>query len=83
MTGRKIIVDTYGGVGSHVAVVFQVKIPQKLIVQVVIWQDMSRKYCRVGLAEKAEIQVAYAIGVPEPLAVTVNSFNTGKIDDEN
>ena len=83
LTGRKIIVDTYGGVGSHGGGCFSGKDPTKV--------DRSGSYMAryvaknivaSGLAEKAEIQVAYAIGVPEPLAVTVNSFNTGKIDDE-
>lgn len=83
LTGRKIIVDTYGGVGSHGGGCFSGKDPTKV--------DRSGSYMAryvaknivaSGLAKKAEIQVSYAIGVPEPLAVTVNTFGTGKVDDE-
>jgi len=83
LTGRKIIVDTYGGVGSHGGGAFSGKDPSKV--------DRSAAYmCRyiaknivaAGLAEKCEIQVAYAIGVAEPLSVNVDTYGTGKIKDD-
>ncbi len=84
LTGRKIIVDTYGGVGSHGGGAFSGKDPTKV--------DRSAAYmCRyiaknivaAGLAEKCEIQVAYAIGVAEPLSVNITSYGTGKIADSD
>ena len=83
LTGRKIIVDTYGGVGCHGGGAFSGKDPSKV--------DRSAAYkCRylaknivaAGLASKCEVQVAYAIGVARPLSINVDTFNTGKIDDE-
>ncbi len=83
VTGRKIIVDTYGGVGSHGGGAFSGKDPSKV--------DRSASYmCRyiaknlvaAGLAEKCEIQLAYAIGVPEPVSVLVNTKGTGKVRSE-
>ena len=82
LTGRKIIVDTYGGVGSHGGGAFSGKDPSKV--------DRSAAYfCRyvaknivaAGLAEKCEIQVAYAIGVAEPLSINVDTYGTGKVED--
>jgi len=83
LTGRKIIVDTYGGVGSHGGGCFSGKDPSKV--------DRSGSYMAryvaknivaAGLAEKCEIQIAYAIGVAQPVSVMVNTFETGKIPDE-
>lgn len=83
LTGRKIIVDTYGGHGSHGGGCFSGKDPSKV--------DRSASYmCRyiaknivgAGLAEKCEVQLAYAIGVAEPVSVYVNAFGTGKIEHE-
>jgi S-adenosylmethionine synthetase len=83
LTGRKIIVDTYGGVGSHGGGCFSGKDPSKV--------DRSASYaCRhvaknvvaAGLATKCEIQVAYAIGVAHPVSVTIDTFGTGQISDE-
>ena len=83
MTGRKIIVDTYGGVGSHGGGAFSGKDPSKV--------DRSAAYmCRyiaknivaAGLADKCEIQVAYAIGVAEPLSINVDTYGTGKLRNE-
>ncbi|HEX9664565.1 MAG TPA: methionine adenosyltransferase [Patescibacteria group bacterium] len=83
LTGRKIIVDTYGGVGSHGGGCFSGKDPTKV--------DRSGSYAArwvaknivaAGLADKCEIQLAYVIGIPEPLSVNVNSFGTGRIADE-
>ncbi len=80
LTGRKIIVDTYGGVGSHGGGAFSGKDPSKV--------DRSAAYfCRyiaknlvaAGLADKCEIQVAYAIGVAQPLSINVDTYGTGKL----
>jgi len=82
LTGRKIIVDTYGGMGRHGGGAFSGKDPSKV--------DRSAAYmCRwvaknivaAGLAERAEIQVAYAIGHPHPVSVNVNTFGTGTVDE--
>jgi len=82
VTGRKIIVDTYGGVGSHGGGAFSGKDPSKV--------DRSASYAArwvaknlvaSGLAREAEIQVAYAIGVDRPVSVMVNSFGTGSVSD--
>jgi len=83
LTGRKIIVDTYGGVGSHGGGCFSGKDPTKV--------DRSASYgarwaaknlVAAGLADKVEIRLAYVIGVADPLAIDVNTFGTGKITDE-
>ena len=83
LTGRKIIVDTYGGFGAHGGGCFSGKDPSKV--------DRSGSYMAryiaknlvaAKLAEKVEVQIAYAIGVSKPVSVMVNSFNTGIISDE-
>jgi S-adenosylmethionine synthetase len=83
ITGRKIIVDTYGGVGSHGGGAFSGKDPTKV--------DRSASYmCRyvaknlvaAGIADRCEVQVAYAIGVAEPVSILVDTFRTGKIPQE-
>lgn len=83
LTGRKIIVDTYGGVGSHGGGCFSGKDPSKV--------DRSGSYAArhiaknvvaAGLADKCEVQVAYAIGVPKPLSIMVDTFGTNKIEEE-
>jgi len=83
VTGRKIIVDTYGGMGRHGGGAFSGKDATKV--------DRSAAYASrwaaknvvaAGLAERCEIQVAYAIGVAHPLSVNVETFGTGKIEDE-
>ena len=83
LTGRKIIVDTYGGVGSHGGGAFSGKDPSKV--------DRSAAYmCRyiaknvvaAGLVDKCEVQVAYAIGVADPLSVNVDTYGTGKISND-
>jgi S-adenosylmethionine synthetase len=82
LTGRKIIVDTYGGAASHGGGCFSGKDPTKV--------DRSASYAArhaaknivaAGLAYKCEIQLAYVIGVAEPISIMVNTYNTGKIDD--
>lgn len=81
LTGRKIIVDTYGGVGSHGGGAFSGKDPTKV--------DRSASYAArwvaknivaAKLADKVELQISYAIGVPEPLAVNINTFGTSRIN---
>ena len=83
LTGRKIIVDTYGGMGRHGGGAFSGKDPSKV--------DRSAAYmCRwvaknivaAGLASKAELQVAYAIGHPHPVSVSVDTFGTNNVDEE-
>jgi len=83
LTGRKIIVDTYGGMGRHGGGAFSGKDATKV--------DRSAAYAArwaaknvvaAGLAERCEIQVAYAIGVAHPLSVNVETFGTGRIPDE-
>lgn len=82
LTGRKIIVDSYGGVGSHGGGAFSGKDPSKV-------DRSAAYYCRyaaknivaAGLADKCEIQVAYAIGVSKPLSINVSTYGTGKVPD--
>ncbi len=83
LTGRKIIVDTYGGMGRHGGGAFSGKDPTKV--------DRSASYAArhvaknivaAGLASRCEIQLAYAIGVAKPVSVGVDTFGTGKIEDE-
>ncbi len=83
LTGRKIIVDTYGGAARHGGGAFSGKDPSKV--------DRSAAYaCRyvaknivaAGLAERCELQVAYAIGISKPVSLMVNTFGTGKVSDE-
>lgn len=82
LTGRKIIVDTYGGMGRHGGGAFSGKDPSKV--------DRSAAYaCRyvaknivaAGLADRCEVQVSYAIGVAEPTSISVETFGTGKVDE--
>lgn len=83
LTGRKIIVDTYGGMARHGGGAFSGKDPSKV--------DRSAAYAAryvaknivaAGLADRCEIQVSYAIGVAEPTSITVNTFGTSKVDEE-
>jgi len=83
LTGRKIIVDTYGGYGRHGGGCFSGKDPTKV--------DRSAAYAAryvaknivaAGLAKRCEVQLAYAIGVAKPVSVNVNTFGTGKVPDE-
>jgi S-adenosylmethionine synthetase len=82
LTGRKIIVDTYGGVGSHGGGCFSGKDPSKV--------DRSASYASrhiaknvvaAGLADRCEVQVAYAIGVAKPLSIMIDTFDTNKIEE--
>lgn len=83
LTGRKIIVDTYGGYARHGGGAFSGKDPTKVDRSA---QYMARYVAKnivaAGLADKCEIQIAYAIGRPEPMSVLVHTFGTGKIDEE-
>jgi S-adenosylmethionine synthetase len=83
LTGRKIIVDTYGGIGSHGGGCYSGKDPTKV--------DRSGSYMAryiaknivaAGLADKCDVQLAYAIGVSKPVSVMVNTYGTGKVPDE-
>lgn len=83
VTGRKIIVDTYGGVGSHGGGAFSGKDPSKVDRSAsYMARYVSKNIVAAGLAHKCEVQIAYAIGIPEPVSVMVNTFGTGKIDEE-
>ena len=84
LTGRKIIVDSYGGVGSHGGGCFSGKDPSKV--------DRSGSYMAryiaknivaAGIADRVQVQMAYAIGIPEPVSLLVETFGTGKIPSEN
>lgn len=83
LTGRKIIVDTYGGYARHGGGAFSGKDPSKV--------DRSASYAArwvaksivaAGFARRCEVQLAYAIGVPEPVSIMVDTFNTGKVSDQ-
>ena len=83
LTGRKIIVDTYGGVGSHGGGCFSGKDPSKV--------DRSGSYMAryiaknivaAGLADKVEVQIAYAIGIADPVSILVDTFGTGKVSED-
>ncbi len=83
LTGRKIIVDTYGGIGSHGGGCYSGKDPTKV--------DRSGSYMAryiaknivaAGLADKCDVQIAYAIGVSKPVSIMVNTYATGKVPDE-
>jgi len=82
LTGRKIIVDTYGGVGSHGGGAFSGKDPSKVDRSAAYYaRYVAKNIIAAGLAEKCEIQVAYAIGVAWPLSVNVDTYGTGRIDE--
>ncbi len=83
MTGRKIIVDTYGGVGSHGGGCFSGKDPTKVDRSGSYMARYIAKNCvAAGLADKLEVQIAYAIGVPQPVSIMVNSFGASKISED-
>jgi S-adenosylmethionine synthetase len=80
LTGRKIIVDTYGGVGSHGGGAFSGKDPSKVDRSAsYMARYIAKNVVAAGIAEKCEIQLSYAIGVPEPVSILVNTKNTNKI----
>lgn len=83
LTGRKIIVDTYGGVGSHGGGCFSGKDPSKVDRSAsYMARYIAKNIVASGIASRCEIQLAYAIGVPEPVSVFVDTFGTGKIDEK-
>ncbi|AMV72557.1 S-adenosylmethionine synthetase [Desulfuromonas sp. DDH964] len=80
LTGRKIIVDTYGGQGSHGGGAFSGKDPSKVDRSAsYMARYVAKNIVAAGLADKCEVQVAYAIGVAQPVSVMINTFGTGKI----
>ncbi len=82
LTGRKIIVDTYGGMGRHGGGAFSGKDPSKVDRSAAYMaRYMAKNVVAAKLASRCEIQVAYAIGYPLPVSVLVNTFGTGKVDD--
>ena len=82
LTGRKIIVDTYGGMARHGGGAFSGKDPSKVDRSAAYaGRYVAKNLVAAGLADKCEIQVSYAIGVAEPTSVSVNTFGTGKVDD--
>ena len=83
LTGRKIIVDTYGGMGRHGGGAFSGKDPSKVDRSATyMGRHIAKNVVASGLAEKCEIQLAYAIGVAEPVSINVNTFGTGSVDGE-
>jgi S-adenosylmethionine synthetase len=82
LTGRKIIVDTYGGAGRHGGGAFSGKDPTKVDRSAAYMaRYIAKNIVAAGLADKAEVQLAYAIGVAEPVSVLVDTFGTGKVPD--
>jgi S-adenosylmethionine synthetase len=83
LTGRKIIVDSYGGMGRHGGGAFSGKDPSKVDRSACYYaRFVAKNVVASGVARKCEVQVAYAIGVAKPVGVHVNTFGTGKISDE-
>jgi S-adenosylmethionine synthetase len=82
LTGRKIIVDTYGGTGHHGGGAFSGKDPSKVDrSSAYMGRYVAKNIVAAGLASRCEVQIAYAIGVAEPVSMMVNTFGTGKIAD--
>jgi len=82
LTGRKIIVDTYGGVGSHGGGAFSGKDPSKVDRSAAYYaRYVAKNIVAAGLAEKCELQVAYAIGVAQPLSINIDTYGSGMISD--
>lgn len=83
VTGRKIIVDTYGGYGCHGGGAFSGKDPSKVDRSAAYMaRHVAKNIVAAGLADQCEVQLAYAIGVAEPVSILVNTFDTGNIPDE-
>jgi len=83
LTGRKIIVDTYGGMGRHGGGAFSGKDPTKVDRSACYMaRHIAKNIVAAGLASRCEVQVAYAIGVAEPVSVMANTFGTGVIDED-
>lgn len=83
LTGRKIIVDSYGGVGSHGGGCFSGKDPTKVDRSgAYISRYIAKNIVASGIADRVEVQLAYAIGVPEPVSILIDTFGTGKVKEE-
>ncbi len=83
LTGRKIIVDTYGGSGHHGGGAFSGKDPSKVDRSAAyMGRYIAKNIVAAGLADRCEIQLAYAIGVAEPVSIAVETFGTGQVSDE-
>ena len=84
LTGRKIIVDTYGGKGSHGGGAFSGKDPTKVDRSAsYIARYIAKNIVAAELADECEVQLAYAIGYPEPVSVMIDTFGTGKVDEQH
>ncbi len=84
LTGRKIIVDTYGGMGHHGGGAFSGKDPTKVDRSACyMTRYIAKNLVAAGLAERVEVQLAYAIGVADPVSVMVNTFNTGVVPEDD
>ena len=82
LTGRKIIVDTYGGMGRHGGGAFSGKDPSKVDRSAAYMaRYIAKNVVAAGLAEKCEVQLAYAIGVAQPVSINAMTYGTGKMDD--
>ena len=82
LTGRKIIVDTYGGMSRHGGGAFSGKDPSKVDRSAAyISRYVAKNIVASGIAEKCEIQLSYAIGIAKPTSISINTFGTGKKDD--
>jgi len=83
LTGRKIIVDTYGGMARHGGGAFSGKDPSKVDRSAAYaGRYVAKNIVAANLAEKCEIQISYAIGVAEPTSISINTFGTGKISED-
>src|SRR6202030_1722936 len=83
LPGRKIIVDSYGGMGRHGGGAFSGKDPSKVDRSAAyMGRWVAKNVVASGLADRCEVQFAYAIGHPEPVSVSIDTFCTGKVDDE-
>ena len=83
LTGRKIIVDSYGGVGSHGGGAFSGKDPTKVDRSgAYISRYIAKNIVAAGIADKVEVQLAYAIGIPEPVSILVDTYGSGRIEEE-
>ncbi|MBI4684693.1 MAG: methionine adenosyltransferase [Nitrospirae bacterium] len=83
LTGRKIIVDSYGGVGSHGGGCFSGKDPTKVDRSgAYMSRYIAKNIVAAGIADKVEVQIAYAIGVPEPVSILVDTFGSGKVEND-
>ena len=83
LTGRKIIVDTYGGMGRHGGGAFSGKDPSKVDRSAAyMGRYVAKNVVAAGLAERCEVQFAYAIGFPDPVSINVNTFGTNTVDED-